>query len=86
MRKLVIVLVMLMAAGMVFAATHATVSQSNDSAASVTITLPLASSDDYESIEVGFSSSEVTANGTGADDRKRPFKHPVSDRGVGAAL
>lgn len=67
MRKLVIVLVMLMAAGMVFAATHATVSQSNDSAASVTITLPLASSDDYESIEVGFSSSEVTVNATGAD-------------------
>ena len=87
MRKSVFVLVLLLAAGMVFAATSASGDLNAESlpSASVKITLPLASSDDYESVEVGFSSTAVTVTGTGvagaiqASDLENVNPTPVTD-------
>ncbi len=66
MRKLIFILVCLLSAGMVFAATSATLTGTTSSgSAEVTIKLPLASSDAFESVEIGFSSSAIS---TGSDN------------------
>ena len=65
MKKLIFILVCLLSAGMVFAATSATLTGTTTTgSAEVTIKLPLASSDAFESVEIGFSSSEITSGET----------------------
>ena len=67
MRKLVIVLVMLMAAGMVFASSYSgnstADSLTDEKLATLKVTLPL-KTDEFSSVIVGFASNELTINNT----------------------
>ena len=75
MKKLIFILVCLLSAGMVFAATSATLTGTTTTgSAEVTIKLPLASSDAFESVEIGFSSNEIT---TGSDNSSIVSANPT---------
>ena len=73
MKKILFVLIMLLAVGMLSAATSVTLGNSSEGTASIKVVLPLKSGEGFEYVTVGFTKDSVTEKTSGEFDAVTPF-------------
>ena len=73
MKKILFVLIMLLAVGMLSAATSVTLGNSSEGTASINVVLPLKSGEGFEYVTVGFTKESVAEKTSGEFDAVTPF-------------